>query len=39
MEEMPKNLWIFGVPLCNNDVNDFGLPLLKNTYKNWGFFS
>lgn len=34
----PNNLWIFGIPLSENSGFDFGLPLIKQTYKNWGFF-
>jgi hypothetical protein len=33
----PDNLWIFGIPLTvSND--DFGLPLIKSTYRNWCSF-
>ncbi len=35
---MPNNLWVFGVPLAEKKGFDFGLPLIKETYKNWGFF-
>lgn len=32
----PENLWLFGVPI-DLDLNDnFGLPLYKKTFANWG---
>lgn len=33
----PPNLWIFGLPLQHKS-EDFGLPLLKKTFDNWGAF-
>jgi hypothetical protein len=36
----PDNLWLFGIPL-DMDVSEehsFGLPLLKNTFKEWSCF-
>jgi len=35
---MPKNLWIFGIPIADKQPHEFGLPLIKNTYEKWGFF-
>jgi hypothetical protein len=32
----PPNLWIFGVPLVVDSGQDFGLPLLKISFKHWG---
>ncbi len=35
----PENLWVFGIPI-DAGISDepFGLPMIKNTYKEWGFF-
>lgn len=35
----PKNLWIFGIPLSIDDDYKFGVPLIKNTFRNWGAFA
>jgi len=32
----PSNLWIFGSPLPPIDDHSFGLPLIPNSFKNWG---
>ena len=35
----PRNLWIFGIPIdAGISEEAFGLPLIKNTYKEWGYF-
>lgn len=34
----PKNLWIFGIPLLQAEGHQFGLPLIKSTFKGWGYF-
>ncbi len=34
--EFPKNLWIFGFPIELDEDDNFGLPLNKKTFKNWG---
>lgn len=33
----PDNLWIFAMPLSRALGKEFGLPLLKATFKDWGF--
>jgi len=33
----PDNLWIFGLPLSPELDKEFGLPLLRPTFQNWGF--
>lgn len=33
----PKNLWVFGMPVSRSLRDDFGLPLLKATFKHWGY--
>jgi hypothetical protein len=32
----PKNLWIFGFPIIADEDDNFGLPLIKKTFKHWG---
>jgi outer membrane murein-binding lipoprotein Lpp len=32
----PKNLLIFGFPIETAEDDNFGLPLIKKTFKNWG---
>lgn len=32
----PKNLRIFAIPVRNNSTVDFGLPLIKESFANWG---
>jgi hypothetical protein len=32
----PKNLWIFGFPIALDEDDNFGLPLIKKTFKHWG---
>lgn len=34
----PRNFWIFGIPLVQAEGYNFGLPLIKNTFRHWGFF-
>jgi hypothetical protein len=33
---LPKNLWIFGFPIALDEDDNFGLPLIKKTFKYWG---
>ncbi|RYZ35943.1 MAG: hypothetical protein EOP49_33050 [Sphingobacteriales bacterium] len=33
----PENLWIFGMPLSRVLGDEFGLPLLRTTFKHWGY--
>jgi hypothetical protein len=33
---IPQNLWIIGIPLPVFRDQDFGLPMLEQTFKNWG---
>jgi len=33
----PENLWIFGIPVSPNLGDDFRMPLLKETFKDWGY--
>lgn len=33
---IPQNLWIIGIPLPTFPNQDFGLPMLEQTFKNWG---
>ena len=33
----PKNLWVFGIPIILS-THTFGLPLVKDTFLNWGAF-
>lgn len=35
--DWPDNLWIFGMPLSRALDNEFGLPLLRTTFKHWGY--
>ncbi|MET4141460.1 hypothetical protein [Pedobacter sp. UYP1] len=32
----PVNLWIFGIPMEPSYDQEFGLPILKNTFRHWG---
>lgn len=34
----PNNLWIFAIPLKDIIDGEFGLPLIRTSYANWGFF-
>lgn len=34
----PKNLRIFAIPIRNNSPVEFGLPLMKESFANWGAF-
>lgn len=34
----PQNLWIFGFPIIADEDDNFGLPLIKRTFKYWGGF-
>jgi urease accessory protein UreF len=36
--EWPKNLWIFGIPIDLEGEQEFGIPLYKKTFSNWGAF-
>jgi len=34
----PKNLWLIGIPLDVAENPEFGFPLMKNTFNDWGAF-
>jgi len=34
----PANMWMIGIPFERPDNYEFGLPLLKNSFQNWGAF-
>lgn len=37
-QALPKNLWLFFIPMEQDPEIPFGLPLMRNTYRNWGAF-